>query len=122
MPKNYVIQTKDAEECDVFLGEREWKEHILERHPEIEPFLAEIEEAIKNPIVRYVDSEDERVNLHYYSIPEAKKPHQKINFLLVVIKYVNAPERNFEKTGFISSVYFIKDFKKRGRKERGRKV
>lgn len=114
--KKYLVQTKDADGCAVLLGENEWKDHILEVHPEIEPFLAEIKEAIRKPVARHIDPEDERVYLHYYRIPKAKKPHEKINYLLVVIKYVNAPERNFERTGFVSSVYLIREFKKRGRR------
>ena len=116
MTKKYIVKAKDVDGCDVLLGEIEWKNHMLERHPEIEPFLSEIKKAAAHPDERHIDPEDERVFLHYYRIPKTKKPHEKISYLLLVIKYVNAPERNFERTGFISSVYFVREIKRRGKR------
>jgi hypothetical protein len=34
MQKKYLVQTKDADGCEVLLGAEEWQNHILERHPE----------------------------------------------------------------------------------------
>lgn len=114
MSKKFVIHTLDSDGTEVLLGELEWKEHILKRHPEIESYLDEISKAVNNPHERHLDLEDERVYLNYYKISESKQIHEKLKYLLAVVKYVNAPERNFERTGFISSVYFVKQIKKRG--------
>ena len=115
MSKKYLVQVKDVDGCDVLLGEEEWKNHILDRHPEIEEFLDEIIVAIKNPHLHNIDPEVERVYLHYYKISRRRQLHKNLKYLLIVIKYVNAPERNFARTGFVSSVYFIKNIKKRGK-------
>jgi len=110
----YIISTSDPEGIPVFLGETEWQAHILKHHPEVENFLDDIENIIRNPDARHRDPENERVNLHYGRIEEPRRLHPKLAYLLVVIKYVNAPERAFQRTGFVSSVYFLKEPKRRG--------
>jgi hypothetical protein len=110
----YVISTFDLEDILVLLGESEWQMHILVRHPEVAPFLSDITNIIQRPDVRHRDPEDDRIILHYGQIPESRRLHQSLVYLLVVVKYVNAPERNYQKTGFISSVYFLKELKQRG--------
>ncbi len=111
---SYVLSTSDPEGIPVFLGQVEWKSHILNHHPEVGNFLSDIEAVIKNPIERHRDPENERVNLHYGLIPEPRRLHPKLAYILAVIKYVDAPERDFKRTGFVSSVYFLKSLKKRG--------
>lgn len=110
----YVISTPDPDGVPVFLGEVEWQTHILKRHPEVADFLNDIEGVVQNPDARHRDSENERVNLHYGRIAESRRLHPKLAYLLVVIKYVDAPERGFQRTGFVSSVYFLKEIKRRG--------
>ena len=114
MSTKYIIHTHDSDGTEVLLGELEWKEQILKRHPEIEPYLDEIIDTVNNPHERQIDSEDVRIYLNYYKISKSKQIHKKLKYLLVIVKYVNAPERNFERTGFISSVYFVRQIKKRG--------
>ena len=110
----YLISTTDSESVLVLLGDTEWQKHILVRHPEVAGFLDDIIHTIQNPSVKHQDPEDDRVVLHYGSIEQERRLHPKLAYLLVVIKYVQAPERAFQKTGFVSSVYFLKDIKKRG--------
>ncbi len=110
----YVIVTTDADGTPVFLGQKEWNEHILNRHPELNNFLDAIKQAIEKPDLRHRDPEDSRVNLHYRRIPQEKRLHPKLGYLLVVIKYVHAPERQYQRTGFVSSAYFLKAPKSRG--------
>jgi hypothetical protein len=109
----YILSTTDTEGIPVLLGEDEWENHILERHPEIPPFIDEIKLTIENPDIRQIDPEDDRVYLNYREIPVKEQLHPKLRYLLVVVKYVYAPERDFQKTGFISSVYFVREPKKR---------
>lgn len=110
----YLISAVDLEGTPVLLGEIEWQEHILKHHPEMAGFLSDIERIIRNPDTRHRDPENERVWLHYGNIEESRRLHPKLAYLLVVIKYVNAPERGFQRTGFVSSVYFLKELKRRG--------
>ncbi|MBI4531539.1 MAG: hypothetical protein HY709_08445 [Candidatus Latescibacteria bacterium] len=111
----YLISTSDPEGTPVFLGEVEWQTHILAYHPEVADFLNDVEGSIRRPDIRHRDPEDERVNLHYGQIAASRRLHPKLAYLLVVIKYVDAPERGFQRTGFVSSVYFLKELKRRGR-------
>ena len=114
MPMSYVIISTDTDGIPVLLGYKEWNEHILKRHPEMNNFLDEIKKAIENPDLCHSDPEDTRVKLHYREIHPEKRLHPKLAYLLVVIKYVNAPERQYQKTGFVSSAYFLKTPKSKG--------
>lgn len=66
----HVVQVKDKDGFPVFLAEAVWNEHILLRHPEIEPYK---------------------------------------------VKYLYQEEYNSQRTGFISSVYFVGKVKRGGR-------
>lgn len=112
--QSYAIVTKDTDGIPVFLGCKEWNEHILTRHPELHNFLDDVKQTIEKPELRHSDQEDPRVKLYYREISQEKRLHPKIAYLLVVIKYVNAPERQYKKTGFVSSAYFLKAPKSRG--------
>lgn len=111
---DYIIRTKDEDGCVVLLGKNEWHNHILDKHPEVGSFFDQIIQTIESPEQRHRDAEDDRVYLHYRRV---KQPiHKKLKFFLVVIKYVHAPEFNFERTGFVSSVYFLKELKRQGKR------
>lgn len=110
----YLISAVDPEGTPVFLGETEWQAHILKHHPELADFLSDIERIIRTPDTRHRDPENERVWLYYGGIEALRRLHPKLAYLLVVIKYVNAPERGFQRTGFVSSAYFLKELKRRG--------
>lgn len=108
-----IFLTNDKDGIAVFLSREVWCEHILSRHPEVDDYKDLIIQAIESPDVRQIDPEDERVRLCYKSIPESKRPFRKALFLRVVIKCLYPEERGGEKTGLISSVYFV-DHVKRG--------
>jgi len=107
-----VLLAKDKDWIPIFLSRSVWYEHILSRHPEVDGYKDLILEAIKDPDVRQIDPEDERVRLCYKSIPESKRPFRKALFLRVVVKYLYPAEREGEKTGFVSSVYFVDHVRK----------
>lgn len=107
-----ILLTKDKDGIPVFLSRSVWYEHILSRHPEVGGYKDFILQAIEDPDVRQIDPEDERVRLCYESIPESKRPFRKVLFLRVVVKYLYPVERREEKTGFVSSVYFVDQVKK----------
>lgn len=107
-----ILLAKDKEGIPVFLSRSVWYEHILSRHPEVDGYKDSILQAIKDPDIRQIDPEDERVRLCYKSIPESKRPFRKALFLRVVVKYLYPVERGGEKTGFVSSVYFVDHVKK----------
>lgn len=107
-----VLLAKDKDGIPVFLSRIVWYEHILSRHPEVDGYKDSILQAIEDPDVRQIDPEDERVRLCYKCVPESKRPFRKALFLRVVIKYLYPVERRREKTGFVSSVYFVDRVKK----------
>lgn len=110
--QKYIIQATDINGCSVLLGEQEWKNHILVKHPEIESFLEEIKKAVKSPTEVHLDPEDARVYLYYHKLSQKKRPHKKIKYLLVVIKYVNAPEEIMKRLGLLVQFIFYKILKK----------
>lgn len=107
-----ILLAKDKDGIPVFLSRSVWYEHILSRHPEVDGYKDSILQAIEDPDVRQIDPEDERVRLCYKSIPESKRPFRKALFLRVVVKYLYSVESGGEKTGFVSSVYFVDHVKK----------
>ena len=111
----HVVRVKDKDGVPVFLAEAVWNEHILLRHPEIEPHKDLIIQAIENPDVQHIDPEDERVMLYYKTVLEDVRPFRKASFIRVVVKYLYPEEYNNQRTGFISSVYFVSKVKRGGR-------
>jgi len=78
----HVVEVKDKDGVPVFLAEVVWNEHILLRHPEIEPYKDLITQTIENPDVRHIDPEDERVMLYYKAVPEDARPFRKASLYL----------------------------------------
>ena len=109
-----IFLVKDRDGIAVFLSREVWYEHILSRHPEVDGYKNLILQAIENPDVRQIDPEEKRVRLCYKNVPEDERPFRKALYLRVVIKYLHPEEREGEKTGLISSVYFV-DHVKRGK-------
>jgi len=107
-----ILLTRDKDGSPVFISRSVWYEHILSRHSEVGGYRDFILQAIEDPDVRQIDPEDERVRLCYRSIPESRRPFRKGLFLRVVVKYLYPAERGGEKTGFVSSVYFVDHVKK----------
>ena len=105
---------KDQDGVPVYLSKAVWVDHILSRHPEVQPYQDLVVQAIKNPDIREIDPEDARVRLCYVQVPEGRRPFRHALFLRVVVKYVHPPERQGQKTGLVSSVYFVDRVKVRG--------
>jgi hypothetical protein len=76
-----ILLTKDKDGVPVFLSRSVWYEHILIRHPEVDGYKDLVLQAIKDPDVRQIDPEDERVRLCYKSIHKSKRPFKKALFL-----------------------------------------
>jgi hypothetical protein len=110
-----VFLTDDKDGVAVFLSHEVWSDHILARHPEVESFKELIVLAIRNPDVRQPDPEDDRVWLYYKNVPERVRPFRKALFLRVIVKYVYPPERQEQRTGLISAIYFVDKVKKGGK-------
>ena len=60
-----LFQTQDVFGNDVCLPNTRWHEHILVIHPEVQPFLAEIEDAIRNPHCIYTSWSNRYTKLFY---------------------------------------------------------
>lgn len=92
----------------VFCTRVVWEKHILARHPEITSVKDLIVVAIESPQRVELDLEDSRNRLYYVAVPRERAPFTHPMWLRVVVKYVSPPERNFEITGLLSSVYFVR--------------
>ena len=108
-----IFLTYDPDGVPVYLSKAVWTEHILLRHPEVEPFKGLISSIIADPDSRQRDPEDDRILLYYGIVREDHRPFRKALFLRVVVKYVYPPRRRGRRTGLISAVYFV-DRMKRG--------
>lgn len=61
-PYRLVFSTLDKDGNEVRLEESQWRGHILQGHPEVEPYLEEIKEVIRNPqVVRLGNRDDYRL-------------------------------------------------------------
>ncbi len=107
-----VFLANDKDGVSVFLSREVWRDHIVARHPEVEPFQEFIVQTIRNPDVRQPDPEDDRVLLYYKNVPEMTRPFRKALFLRVIVKYLHPPEREGQRTGLVSAVYFVDRVKK----------
>jgi hypothetical protein len=80
----------------------------LLRHPEIESFKDMILGAIESPEDSDADPEDARVMRYYARIPGDRIKTKYTLWLRVVVKYVKPAERKSERTGLLSSAYFVR--------------
>ena len=61
-PYRLVFSTLDRDGNEVRLTESQWLGHILDKRPDLEPYLEEIQDVIRNPeIVRLGDDDDYRL-------------------------------------------------------------
>jgi len=107
-----VFLTDDPEGMPVCLSKVVWTESHLAQAPGSRVFKGLIVSTIADPDSRQRDPEDDRVLLYYGVIPEDCRPFRKALFLRVVVKYVYPPERQGQRTGLISAVYFVDRVKK----------
>ena len=61
-PYRLVFSTLDRDGNEVRLTESQWRGHILDKRPNMEPYLEEIQDVIRNPeIVRLGDRDEFRL-------------------------------------------------------------
>ncbi len=57
-----IFSTPDRDGNEVRLTESQWRGHILDKRPDMEPYIEEIQDVIRNPeIVRLGDDDDYRL-------------------------------------------------------------
>lgn len=81
-PYRLVFSTLDRDGNEVRLTETQWRHHILLRHSEVEPYLEEIKDVLRDP--RLVDIAEDRT--YTYSRLGAVNVRQR-QFLVVVVAY-----------------------------------
>ena len=98
----------DPDDTAIFLSREVWQNHILLRHPEMVDFKDLIVAAITSPDKREYDVRTPNVIRCYKNVPPERQitaSHLKVR---VVVKYTQPPEREYERTGLISSVYLVR--------------
>ena len=96
----WVFEIIDKSGRKIHLSKERWI-HINEEHPEISPYLEELQEALKRPdkIASFEYDEDVR---YYYKYLKHRK--QTAKHLLLIVKYLNGE-------GFIITAYFVRNTK-----------
>lgn len=84
-----LIQVTDVFGEGVTLSDGRWQGHILAAHPEMQPYLAQIEEAIRNPTCVYSSENDPNSRLFYRRGAALGK--YKNLYLKVVVSYSSLP-------------------------------
>lgn len=93
----------------VFLSRAVWQEHILKHHPEMRHFKDIILQAVYAPIEREIEDPGRKFIRAYADIPPERQPSSKRTLQVrVVIKYVEPPERDHQRTGLLSSAYLVR--------------
>ena len=92
-----IFEIIDKSGRRVHLSEERWT-HINQEHPEVAPYLEQLEETLKNPIKVSTNDFDETVKYHYTYLKERKSAAR---YLLVIVKYLNGK-------GFIITAYFVR--------------
>ena len=95
---NWIFEVSSKTGRKIHLSNERWA-HINQEHPEVAPYLGDIEDTITNPlrIVPYED--DDNVNYYYKYFKEIQP-----QYLLVIVKYLN-------NHGFIITAYFVRNIK-----------
>ena len=81
-PYRLVFSTLDRDGNEVRLTESQWRGHILIRHSEMEPYLEEIQAAIRNPEIARLGDKGE-IRLASFAVI-ASRPNR---YLRVIIAY-----------------------------------
>ena len=78
-----VFETEDREGRIVRLARDRWVMHILEKHGEVEPFLAEIQQVIQSPAV---STQDNLGSCHYATVGAVGGKWKPL-YLEIVLRY-----------------------------------
>ncbi len=98
----------DSEGVWIYCSRAVWREHILKYHPEIEPVRDLIIAALISPERREVDEEDTRITRVYVAVLADRVPFTHAMWLRVIVKYVTPAERDYQRTGLLTSAYFVR--------------
>jgi hypothetical protein len=101
----------DPDGVPVFLSRAVWEGHILLGHPEMIYLKDLILATISTPMRRIFESEN-IVRMYGYIPDERNLSMEWRTELKVVVKYVKPPERDYQETGLISSVYPVRTERK----------
>ena len=99
-PYRLVFSVLDRDGNEVRLTEAQWRGHIIEKRPVMEPYLEEIRAAIENPQIIVADRGDDEA--HFLTLGAvAARPHQ---YLKVVVVYSN--EGTGKRIGSVRTAFF----------------
>ena len=94
-----LFKIQDILGNDVCLPDVRWHDHILVIHPEVQPFLTEIKDAIRNPHCVYTSPNDPHARLFYKrGITQGKYRNL---YIKVVVSYETCPA--IVKTAFFTA-------------------
>jgi hypothetical protein len=96
----WIFECLDKSGRKIHLSKERWT-HINEEHPEISPYLEDMQETLRIPdtITRFSMDKDVR---YYYRFLKRRK--HTANYLLLIVKYLNGE-------GFIITAYFVRSIK-----------
>ena len=107
-PYRLVFSTLDRDGNEVRLIESQWRGHIIEKRPVMEPYLEEIRTAIENPQIIVADRGDDEA--HFWTLGTAANlPHL---YLKVVVAYSN--EGTGRRIGSVRTAFFTERHPKGG--------
>ena len=107
-PYRMVFSTLDKDGNEVRLTESQWRGHIIEKRPIMEPYLEEIKAVIEDPQIIAADRSDDEA--HFLTLGAvASRSHQ---YFKVVVVYSN--EGTGRRIGSVRTAYFTKRRPKRG--------
>ena len=95
----WIFEVEDKSGRKIHLSDERWK-HLNQEHPEVEPYLEDIKETLKNPVKITEYELDENVRYYYKYFKE----RESAKYLLVIVKYLNDH-------GFIITAYFVRNIK-----------
>ena len=108
-PYRLLFSVADRDGNPVRLDEEQWEGHVISRHPEVEPYLEEIQQAINDPEIVTIDDN----GAYHYSRFGAVSSRQR-QYLIVVVTY--SDEITGRRLGSVRTAYF------RGRPPAGQRI
>ncbi|MBZ0299409.1 MAG: hypothetical protein K8J31_06705 [Anaerolineae bacterium] len=105
---NPIPIANDPDGTPVFLSREVWQNHILVRHPEMANFKDLIVKAIAEPDKREIEDQDKHVIRCYADVPVERQRTPSRLRVRVVVKYIQPPERDYERAGLVSSAYLVR--------------
>jgi hypothetical protein len=98
-PNRLVFSVKDRDGNEVRLTESQWRGHILDKRPDMEPYIEEIQEVIRHPEIVKV-AEDQSFTLSRFGVVNAR---QRLR-LVVAVAYPD--ELTGRRLGSVRTAFF----------------